>query len=630
MKFTKLRWKNLFSYGSDESEINLEQEGITFIRGVNIDNDTSNGSGKSSVIDVFVWALYGRPLKDMPIDDVLNTHINRDGCASVEFYHNYDHYEINRYRADKIHGNGVVVKKNGAKDDVFTDGTKRDIQNRIDELLGLDYNAFVSSTIFSSEVAFDFPITTPEKRRNHLESILGLQAYSDYGKVAKAKVKAIKATLEEMIVKEREFAAIIKTDQDNIEVYRQRSINFETEKQTALEKLKEQLEQLHTQLASAQTIQDNRVELEIKLENIEYKIEQYRQKIAAFEDFCRQKSSQKELLQGKKLHQIMVFSDRRDDIEEHECPTCNRDWESKEVEQLTKTYTEQISANDATLVSSLDKIDSDKSVFISQWDTEYEALDHELYIATNDRDVFKTGLQVELLEQKALNEQIKAIPSKEVLAHVTEKITAVKQQLQERENQNNTYGEFIDETTKHIASIEKEVSSLLKKKASEEEELRYSAFWDESFNNDGLKLFVFESVVPILNNRLAFYLPILFDSNKVQIAFDKMMNMTIFAGDKLISYGGLSQGERKRVDISLALSLLDTAQVQYGVVSNVMFFDELMDSSLDSQGVRAAIDVLRTLPIPTIFIMSHRLEISNEFDNVLDIERKGKFSRVLT
>lgn len=777
MRFTKLRWKNLFSYGNEDNELNLEQEGITFIRGVNRDNDTSNGSGKcvdkftivtikkdglisditvgeivdtyesikpvdvltrngfkpilaaaqtayekpllvrignkelicsrkhklygkhgwdsvenffeqevetidgfeklelvselyerplydlqvegeeylangivshnSSIIDVFVWALYGKPLKNMPIDDVLNTHVNRNGYASVEFFHNDNHYEINRYRADKTYVNGVIVKKNGVADDTFTNGTNRDIQKRIDDLLGLNYTSFVSSTIFSSEIDFEFPTTTPEKRRNHLESILGLQAYSEYGKLAKAKVKAIKAVIEEMIVKERELSAVIQSLKSSIESHRNQAETFDKDVVDTCEDFTNQVKELDVKLKSLQSIQNNRASLEQQLEKLEEKIVQTRNVIEKYIGNISELKSKRTLLESNLSHKENRYVENKDQEEgqyqkavkvlngkiklmDKECPTCSRGWDLAEVEKLVAEYNLEKDNLKQELDRNVKVLEDNFLQESNSLAEQLKNLEYDLSIVEENKSLMDIGLESYLNSEKELKDQIKAIPTKDLLDSLYEKRKDLLDQYENKKNQSNPYLEFITQAETSIKEKNKDTTLLLKNKAKEEEELRYATFWDESFNNDGLKLFVFESIVPIINNRLSFYLPILFEGNRVQISFDKMMNMTIFSGDKLISYGGLSQGERKRVDIALALTLLDTAQVQHGTISNVMFFDELMDSSLDSQGVRAAIDVLRTLPIPTIFIMSHRLEISNEFDNILDVEKKGMFSRILT
>lgn len=46
MQFHRMTWANLFSFGPQPQELQLDQEGIIAIRGTNKDEGTSNGAGK--------------------------------------------------------------------------------------------------------------------------------------------------------------------------------------------------------------------------------------------------------------------------------------------------------------------------------------------------------------------------------------------------------------------------------------------------------------------------------------------------------------------------------------------------------------------------------------------------------
>ena len=177
----------------------------------------------------------------------------------------------------------------------------------------------------------------------------------------------------------------------------------------------------------------------------------------------------------------------------------------------------------------------------------------------------------------------------------------------------------------HINAID----NIGEQKTELEERLKYTSFWDDSFNNDGLKLFIFESIIPLLNSRIGYYVPILFGEKKAHVEFDTMMNMYVNVGGEEVTYANLSQGERKRIDLALSLSILDTAQAQFGTISNVMFFDELLDGSLDTDGVRSAVQILQSMPVDSIFLVSHRTEISNEFDNILEVVKENNISKIV-
>jgi len=792
MRFTKLTWRNLFSYGDYDNEVALDQDGIVFVRGVNKGDDTSNGSGKcvdaktkiitrcsienvkklltesefkeyqhgktvgdivetferfpqlkgiievstidgfkpilearqtafekpitiktkngkelicsrkhklfsknwehtenllgkkietvdgkspiisllemdklqplydiqvadnqeywangirshnSSIIDIFVWALFGKPMKNIPADDVKNSHTKGAGHACVEFWKDDDYFEVNRYRGDREFGNGICVKKNGIVDDSFVNGTNRDVQKQIDDLLGLDYFSLTASIVFTSEVPFLFPKLTPEKRRGQLENMLGLQAYSDYGKLAKQRVKAFRRQLEDFTLEEKEKKNFLTSQRDDLENYSALHKNFSKDKERAVLILIDELECYRDLLKDINL--EERNNLEVQIAKLEVRIEDIRTEIMVqnkelLEAKHTVKSAEKELadmertfIEKKKqiYHQykkdIKVYQDKID-LMLSECPTCGRGWAESEVRDTTAIHEAEILKIHEAVDTEVEKLTNNFNSRSNETRKDIAGMSFKL-IESNiesleDRLLKITG------ERRQCQITLKELPTTERVENLRFKIIDTEGKIETKKHETNPYKEVIDGLSIRINDYLEQLEKIQDNRIDVEDKLKYASFWDESFNNDGLKLFIFESILPILNSKIAFYLPMLFDGKDVKIMFDKFMNMTTIASGKSISYGGLSRGERKRVDLSIALALLDTAQAQHGMISNVMFFDEIFDSSLDGQGVRTVTEILQLMPVQTIFIMSHRLEISSEFDSVLEVEKDGSFSRIL-
>jgi len=64
--------------------------------------------------------------------------------------------------------------------------------------------------------------------------------------------------------------------------------------------------------------------------------------------------------------------------------------------------------------------------------------------------------------------------------------------------------------------------------------------------------------------------------------------------------------------------------------TNLLFFDEIFDSSLDSQGTDEFIKIIQNLTSDTnTFIISHKVDnIIDKFDTVIKFEKWKNFSRV--
>ena len=64
--FKTLTLKNFLSFGAVETKINFKKQGMVLVLGENTDNTlegkTSNGVGKTAVINGLVFAIYDKPL----------------------------------------------------------------------------------------------------------------------------------------------------------------------------------------------------------------------------------------------------------------------------------------------------------------------------------------------------------------------------------------------------------------------------------------------------------------------------------------------------------------------------------------------------------------------------------------
>ena len=109
MKYIKsVSIKNFFSYGPQETVIDLSGNGTTSISGC-------NGVGKSTIIEAMLFALYGKTRQEK-VADVVNRSVGKDCKVSVEFVGDDDEvYKVLRYRAHTTHKDKVYLFK-GDKD----------------------------------------------------------------------------------------------------------------------------------------------------------------------------------------------------------------------------------------------------------------------------------------------------------------------------------------------------------------------------------------------------------------------------------------------------------------------------------------------------------------------------------
>jgi DNA repair exonuclease SbcCD ATPase subunit len=96
------------------------------------------------------------------------------------------------------------------------------------------------------------------------------------------------------------------------------------------------------------------------------------------------------------------------------------------------------------------------------------------------------------------------------------------------------------------------------------------------------------------------------------------------------SYASFSEGEKMRIDLALLFTWREMARMRNASPINLLILDEIMDSSLDSNGTEEFINIVSRLTGDNnIVIISHKHEqIIDKFDKVLKIEKHKNFSRI--
>lgn len=242
MKYIKsVSIKNFFSYGPQETVIDLSGNGITNISGV-------NGVGKSTIIEAMLFALYGKTRQEK-VADVVNRSVGKDCKVSVEFVGDDDEvYKVLRYRAHTTHKDKVYLFK-GDKD--ISSKNASDTNEQIIDYFGMPYVAFVNSTVFSTEFYSNFFAANNTDRLNIFENILSLKEISYFYEEVKKIIKEIEESEIESKMKYTESNTKVEAAQENLDTYnkqaKEKLLQLKSEKedaQIAIEEAKVALKEL--------------------------------------------------------------------------------------------------------------------------------------------------------------------------------------------------------------------------------------------------------------------------------------------------------------------------------------------------------------------------------------------------
>jgi len=159
-----------------------------------------NGAGKSSVLDAITWALWGKARALSP-DDLIHQG-QSDMQVSLLFEQDGARYRVIRQRKAGKRAASLLELQSW---DALTAGWRslseagiRETQDKIEQLLRLDYETFVNSAFLMQGRADEFTTKTPMQRKQVLANILGLHRWEVYEERAKLRIQESRAAVQRL------------------------------------------------------------------------------------------------------------------------------------------------------------------------------------------------------------------------------------------------------------------------------------------------------------------------------------------------------------------------------------------------------------------------------------------------
>ena len=149
--------------------------------------------------------------------------------------------------------------------------------------------------------------------------------------------------------------------------------------------------------------------------------------------------------------------------------------------------------------------------------------------------------------------------------------------------------------------------------------------------DENIKQFAISSNIPYINERVNYYLSEV--GHNFYVVLDNWLDLQIKGpGITNGSYGSLSAGESKCIDLAMQFAFLDVSRIQSGAFIDLLIEDEILDSSIDSIGLPKLINILKFKQVEDnlkTFIISHRSEINDlDIDNIYQVVKKNGYSTV--
>jgi|TARA_Y100000310_G_scaffold37110_1_gene34870 DNA repair exonuclease SbcCD ATPase subunit len=581
LELQSITLKNFMSVGAVTQGVTFTEDPLTLVLGNNIDlgsNGSRNGTGKTTLVNAISYALYGTAITNIKRDNLINKTNGKEMVVSLKFKKDNHTYKIERGRRPnklKFYVDNIEAKDENTKTDE-AQGEMRHTQETIEDIIKM------SPVIFKHILALNtytepFLNMRAQDQREFIEDLLGITELSKKADILKEQIKETKNDLLK-------------------EEYNVKSI------QDANEKIQAQISK--TEMRSKQwdnnriqNINDyNTILTELNNININDEIENHK-KLEIYNSKTNDLRRYKREITQAKIHQQNYISSIESDganletAKNHQCYACGQDIHDNQHKTIADDLTKKIEETSIHLAetertinklqSKIDNIGDPGTKPVTFYDNIESAYTHQQSIGTTKTDLQK--------EKEAKNPHI-------------EQITSLKSGGLQQVSY-DTYNQFMD--------LKNHQEFLLKLLINKDSFIRKS---------------IIEQNLLYLNTRLDYYLTKMGLPHEVKFLNDLSVEITEIGRD--LDFDNLSRGEKNRLILSLSWAFRDVFENLNSPIS-LMFIDELIDNGTDTNGVEAAIAVLKKITRDrnkNIFLISHREELMGRVSNVLNVVKENGFT----
>lgn len=530
----------------------------------------SNGSGKSTMMDALSFGLFNKAFRKVNKNQLINTITNKNTVVEVDFTANKKSYLVRRGMKPnifEIYQNGVLLNPPSANKD-YQEYLERNI-------LKINHKTFCQIVVIGAANFVPFMRLPAAHRRELVESILDIQVFG----VMNTKLKEIiSENKEELINIENEIKIV--ENSINIKVQHnddlRRGIEDETNKKNdnvlkiLEDNSKYEKEILKNNVLIAKTkenIDKTKTKLDVKIE-------------AAYKEKSSVDSN------------IIKYTKDLNFFENHsDCPTCHQKMNEEFKDDKKEEFKKDIEKYKKLLSGVLTKISDlqEKQKGLNDIVNKYNKL-------VNKNSILTTNISNNNKQVSALQKDIEQLVNKKYIDLSSEK---------------QLLSDYIDK--KRVLLENREINTLA----------------SLLLKDSGIKSQIIKQYINTMNKLINKYLEKLdffckFEMNENFEETIKSRHRDIF------TYESFSEGEKLRIDLALLFAWREITKIRNSSSINLLVLDEIMDSSLDSDGTEEFIKIIKQISKNNnIIIISHKNEqMIDKFDQSIKFSKEKNFSKM--
>ena len=564
----KIIAKNFLSWNELEFDIT---DGVTLIDGWNHDDNTSEGSGKSAVVNALCFGLFGKLPKDAKVDEVI-----RQGEKSCMVQIQTPEWTVIRTRKPnetfmEHKTRGRVIGKDA-----------RESQKLIEEELGFSYETFMQTIYFAQNYGKKFITSTNEDKGRILSEVQDLSLFDRARVDAKTRQDGVKQRLMQVQSGLLSYEKDIRHVKEKITMLKTSAEREAFQVAQRVRKAEKQIKEYTKQAKEFKKVNINR------LQKVVDKLDKQLDKLSdAHSEYSTASYDKNRLSKDVDALKDIIDNPHKD------CPTCGTILETRETKEIERKW-----------------------LYLREELQEFRMPPKPQDQKELRKEISK--LHREMREGERNNGHEKVITTK--LKYALQEIETAKAiEVEDVSHDVEALNEHL-----HDLIIEKE--SLSNQVKDTQSEVHRLEILKRGFKE--IKSFVFNSALHELTDKTNIYLTELFEV-PISIAFtnDNMkIGMDVVFDGKPRGLGLLSGGQFRRVSLAVDLALSDIINTRKGSKFNLLILDEYF-KDLSEQSMEKCLKLLERLGKSTILI-EHNSIFKSIVDKTFEVELRGGVSSV--
>lgn len=633
----------------DEIELELDDKGIVVIKGINNyeTNVRSNGSGKSSIFESIIFALYGET--SLGIKDPENRVLNQGYKVSLDLSINGTDYTIVRY---KDNGKSNIQLLQEGSD--ISGRNKTDTDKMIQKHLGISKDLFLDSIFLAQGISTNLSSLSPTARKERLEILTGTEKLiEDFKSYIKGRQIEYEAKCTDLTLNKTKVEGNIQSLQSQISTLKSKinEIQIENDKKKSLgniDEIESQIKILENDINVLEMqvtnefekiISDNQIEIDKyknKKELLESEREQINDTLNAQRDIVYKINSEldKYELEIKNMqNNILRIQNEIETVRKSDtCPTCGRKYDNANEEHILNLINEkeqEINKINNDILSNKNII-NDKTENLNQ-ETEKGKQIREQYDLKQNQ-IQEINNLIQKLEQANQEQANQAKNQRNLISNKQSQIKelqAKKEELLKVEIQSTVeYENMIKDAENNISSGNSKIQEL-QEEWIKQNDLVDVCKYSQQLITKPFRTYLLQNSIKILNEKLEYLSHKLFSNDKDVIIIDgDDSKLDIRLGNA--TYESLSGGEKTRVNICLLLAQKYLASSLGNIDCNLIVLDEVLgqcDSEAEMNIIDLIIEELQSVS-SIIFIGHKELSIPND-GTITVVKDENGLSRLL-